>query len=114
MTSTHLDRLRRQLAAQGPHRNPESIVFWANLAKGGIHLLGPATKCRIPGMAEESGPHPIGGVDYPRTLQEFNDWFSSEAAWSSVSATGSVAGELPMSAMCWQRGLADQYGPPEV
>ena len=31
-------------------------------------------------MAEESGPHPIGGVDYPRTLPEFNDWFSSEAA----------------------------------
>ena len=31
-------------------------------------------------MVEESGPHPIGGVDYPRTLQEFNDWFSSEAA----------------------------------
>ncbi len=31
-------------------------------------------------MAEESGPHRIGGVDYPRTLQEFNDWFSSEAA----------------------------------
>ena len=31
-------------------------------------------------MAEESGPHPIVGVDYPRTLQEFNDWFSSEAA----------------------------------
>ena len=32
------------------------------------------------GMAEESGPHPIGGVDYPRTLPEFDDWFSSEAA----------------------------------
>ncbi len=24
-------------------------------------------------------PHPVGGVDYPRTLQEFDDWFSSEA-----------------------------------
>ena len=38
----------------------------------------------------------------------------SELREPSVSATGSVAGELPMSAMCWQRGLADQYGPPEV
>ena len=24
--------------------------------------------------------HPVGGVDYPRTLQEFDEWFSSEAA----------------------------------
>ena len=24
--------------------------------------------------------HPVGGVDYPRTLQEFDTWFSSEAA----------------------------------
>ena len=31
-------------------------------------------------MAEESGPHPIGGVDYPRTLPEFDDWFCSAAA----------------------------------
>lgn len=30
-------------------------------------------------MAEESVPDPIGGVDYPRTLQEFDAWFSSEA-----------------------------------
>jgi transposase-like protein len=31
-------------------------------------------------MVDEFGPHPVGGVDYPRTLQEFDDWFSSEAA----------------------------------
>ena len=31
-------------------------------------------------MVDESGSHPVGGVDYPRTLQEFDDWFSSEAA----------------------------------
>ena len=31
-------------------------------------------------MAEEGSRHPVGGVDYPRTLQEFDDWFSSEAA----------------------------------
>ena len=31
-------------------------------------------------MVDESGPHPVGGVDYPRTRQEFDDWFSSEAA----------------------------------
>ena len=24
--------------------------------------------------------HPVGGVDYPRTLQEFDEWFSNEAA----------------------------------
>ena len=31
-------------------------------------------------MADEAERHPIGGVDYPRTLQEFDEWFSSEAA----------------------------------
>lgn len=25
-------------------------------------------------------PHPVGGVDYPRTLQEFEEWFSTEEA----------------------------------
>jgi len=25
-----------------------------------------------------SGSHPIGGIDYPRTLQEFDEWFSTE------------------------------------
>jgi len=24
--------------------------------------------------------HPVGGVDYPRTLEEFDEWFSSESA----------------------------------
>ena len=24
--------------------------------------------------------HPVGGIDYPRTLQEFNEWFPSEEA----------------------------------
>lgn len=28
----------------------------------------------------EKNQHPVGGVDYPRTLQEFDSWFSSEAA----------------------------------
>ena len=31
-------------------------------------------------MAEERSRHPVGGVDYPRTLQEFDEWFPSEAA----------------------------------
>ena len=31
-------------------------------------------------MAEEGSRHPVGGVDYPRTLQEFDEWFPSEAA----------------------------------
>jgi transposase-like protein len=29
-------------------------------------------------MSEKA--HPVGGVDYPRTLQEFDEWFSNEAA----------------------------------
>ncbi len=28
----------------------------------------------------ENRPYPVGGVDYPRTLQEFDEWFLSEAA----------------------------------
>ena len=31
-------------------------------------------------MADERSRHPVGGVDYPRTLQEFDEWFPSEAA----------------------------------
>jgi hypothetical protein len=30
--------------------------------------------------AGQDRPHPISGVDYPRTLQEFDKWFSSEEA----------------------------------
>lgn len=35
------------------------------------------------GVAEEQGQaqrHPVGGLDYPRTLREFDEWFSSDAA----------------------------------
>ena len=31
-------------------------------------------------MAEEGRGHPVGGVDYPGTLQEFDAWFPSEGA----------------------------------
>ena len=31
-------------------------------------------------MVDEGGKHPVGGVDYPRTLQEFDKWFPSEGA----------------------------------
>jgi len=31
-------------------------------------------------MLEEERRDPVGGVDYPRTLPEFDEWFSSEAA----------------------------------
>ncbi len=31
-------------------------------------------------MVEQHRAHPVGGVDYPRTLQEFDEWFSSENA----------------------------------
>ena len=29
-------------------------------------------------MVTENGQHPVGGVDYPRTLQEFDAWFATE------------------------------------
>lgn len=29
------------------------------------------------------GRHPIGGVDYPRTMQEFDEWFPTEGACAS-------------------------------
>ena len=31
-------------------------------------------------MTKDEPRHPIGGIDYPRTLQEFDEWFLSEAA----------------------------------
>lgn len=30
-------------------------------------------------MVNRNRPHPVGGVDYPRTLEEFEQWFSSDA-----------------------------------
>lgn len=30
-------------------------------------------------MVSDDRPHPIGEVDYPRTLQEFDEWFASDA-----------------------------------
>jgi transposase-like protein len=27
---------------------------------------------------DEQRPHPVGGIDYPRTLQEFDNWFATE------------------------------------
>ena len=31
-------------------------------------------------MGSQQVPHPVAGLDYPRTLQEFDEWFSSENA----------------------------------
>ena len=31
-------------------------------------------------MVSDVAGHPVGGVDYPRTLEEFDEWFSSESA----------------------------------
>jgi transposase-like protein len=38
--------------------------------------------CYAPFMSEQKS-HPIGGIDYPRTLQEFDEWFWSEEACAS-------------------------------
>lgn len=34
----------------------------------------------------EQAPHPAGGRDYPRTMQEFDDWFSTEEKCSAYLA----------------------------
>jgi transposase-like protein len=34
----------------------------------------------------DQGSYPIGGVDYPRTIQEFDEWFRSEEACASYLA----------------------------
>lgn len=31
-------------------------------------------------MSDPIDNHPVGGVDYPRTLQEFDEWFPTEDA----------------------------------
>ncbi len=31
-------------------------------------------------MVEQHPAHPVGGLDYPRTLQEFDEWFPSQSA----------------------------------
>ena len=42
-------------------------------------------------MAENTA-HPVGGIDYPRTLMEFDDWFASEAACADFLRRGWPAG----------------------
>ena len=32
------------------------------------------------GCMDTHSSHPVGGIDYPRTLQEFDEWFASEEA----------------------------------
>jgi transposase-like protein len=34
----------------------------------------------------EQDSHPVGGIDYPRTIQEFDEWFLSEEACASYLA----------------------------
>ena len=35
-------------------------------------------------MVDDDQRHPVGGVDFPRTLQEFDEWFASEDACTAV------------------------------
>ena len=34
--------------------------------------------------------HPVGGIDYPRTLQGFDEWFASEKACLGYLETGAI------------------------
>lgn len=41
-----------------------------------MHFTQPTTICSI--MVMEKSWHPVSGIDYPGTFQEFDEWFSSE------------------------------------
>ncbi len=50
--------------------------------RGRFQLKWVSTSLSLPqyvGVSEEA-KHPVGGVDYPRTLAEFDEWFRSEAS----------------------------------
>ena len=49
-------------------------------------------------MVEEDRRHPVGGVDYPRTLQEFDEWFPSERR--VLNTWSAFAGGMDFDALC--------------
>ena len=63
-----------------------------DFAKWGIHFAQVDVSF-LPGRAETSS---LGGIDYPRTLQEFDDWFATK---------DKCANYLIMS-LCWPRGVS--------
>jgi hypothetical protein len=48
-----------------------------------------------------AGVGPVGGVDYPRTYQEFRAWFPDDVVVCGVSGAFAVARGLPVSGMWW-------------
>jgi len=35
--------------------------------------------------------HPVGGIDYPRTMQEFDEWFPDEARLCQIFVSAALA-----------------------
>jgi hypothetical protein len=64
-------------------------------------------------MVEEDRRHPLGGVDYPRTLQEFDEWFPSERACVEyLERIDSLVGWISMP--CVRRRICMAVGPRPV
>ena len=50
---------------------------------------------------------PVGGVDYPRTYQEFREWFPDDASCAAYLARTALAARLSMSGVPGREGVAD-------
>ena len=61
---------------------PVAPPYPGKLAGASQAFFSSLALCYAPFMSEQES-HPIGGIDYPRTLQEFDEWFWSEEACAS-------------------------------
>jgi hypothetical protein len=72
----HLARAEGQQPPRGPPARPRgrrgvSLVFACSGLSISLQLVQDVVVARS---------HPVAGIDYPRRLQEFNEWFPSEEA----------------------------------
>ena len=105
----------RGLAAESGIETPsrEQLAKLDKKRKGGIHLLGPATRYSIRGWPRSPDRILLAALTIPEPCRSSTIGSRRKRhVWRFCGGFG--GGELPMSAMCWQRGLADEYWPPEV
>ena len=65
-------------------------------------------------MSEPIRPHPVGGVDYPRTFQELQGVVSRRSGVPELSGSVAVAGWVRVPLVWVDAGLADGEGQVDV
>jgi len=58
-------------------------------------------------MSDPTDKHPVGGVDYPGTLQEFDKWFPERRIMRNLFDEPAMAQRLYLSDLRRHQGLDD-------